>query len=62
MIDTLLVAIVMVTDTITIKNRFESVTRDIEMVYKVRQMVYSESKKQDKIYWFPVRVFEKKED
>ncbi len=62
MIDTLLVAIVMVTDTITMKNRFESVTRDIEMVYKVRQMVYSESKKQDKIYWFPVRVFEKKED
>ncbi|WP_294458180.1 hypothetical protein [uncultured Bacteroides sp.] len=62
MIDTLLVAIVMVTDTITMKNRFESVTRDIEMVYKVRQMVYEESKKQDKIYWFPVRVFEKKED
>lgn len=62
MIDTLLVAIVMVTDTITMKNRFESVTRDIEIVYKVRQMVYSESKKQDKIYWFPVRVFEKKED
>lgn len=52
----------MVTDTITMKNRFESVTRDIEMVYKVRQMVYEESKKQDKIYWFPVRVFEKKED
>ena len=47
MIDTLLVAIVMVTDTITMKNRFESVTRDIEMVYKVRQMVYEESKKQD---------------
>lgn len=62
MIDTLLIAIVMVTDTITMKNRFESVTRDIEMVYKVRQMVYEESKKQDKIYWFPVRVFEKKED
>lgn len=62
MINTLLVAIVMVTDTITMKNRFESVTRDIEMVYKVRQMVYEESKKQDKIYWFPVRVFEKKED
>lgn len=62
MIDTLLVAIVMVTDTITMKNRFESVTRDIEMVYKVRQMVYEESKKQDKIYWFPVRVFEKKDD
>lgn len=62
MIDTLLVAIVMVTDTITMKNRFESVTRDIEMVYKVRQMVYEESKKQDKIYWFLVRVFEKKED
>lgn len=62
MIDTLLVAIVMVTDTITMKNRFESVTRDIEMVYKVRQMVYEESKKQDKIYWFPVRVFGKKED
>ena len=62
MIDTLLVAIVMVTDTITMKNRFEAVTRDIEMVYKVRQMVYEESKKQDKIYWFPVRVFEKKED
>lgn len=62
MIDTLLVAIVMVTDTITMKNRFESVTRDIEMVYKVRQMVYEESKKLDKIYWFPVRVFGKKED
>lgn len=62
MIDTLLVAIVMVTDTITMKNRFESVTRDIEMVYKVRKMVYEESKKQDKIYWFPVRVFEKQED
>lgn len=62
MIDTLLVAIVMVTDTITMKNRFESVTRDIEMVYKVRQMVYEESKKQDKIYWFPVRVFGKKDD
>ena len=62
MIDTLLVAIVMVTDTITMKNRFKSVTRDIEMVYKVRQMVYEESKKQDKIYWFLVRVFEKKED
>ena len=62
MIDTLSIAIVMVTDTITMKNRFESVTRDIEMVYKVRQMVYEESKKQDKIYWFPVRVFEKKED
>lgn len=62
MIDTLLVAIVMVTDTITMKNRFESVTRDIEMVYKVRQMVYEESQKQDKIYWFPVRVFGKKED
>lgn len=62
MIDTLLIAIVMVTDTTTMTNRFESVTRDIEMVYKVRQMVYEESKKQDKIYWFPVRVFEKKED
>lgn len=62
MIDTLLIVIVMVTDTTTMKNRFESVTRDIEMVYKVRQMVYNESKKQDKIYWFPVRVFEKKED
>lgn len=62
MIDTLLIAIVMVTDTITMKNRFESVTRNIEMVYKVRQMVYDESEKQDKIYWFPVRVFEKKED
>lgn len=62
MIDTLLIAIVMVTDTFTMKNRFESVTRDIEMVYKVRQMVYEESQKQDKIYWFPVRVFEKKED
>ena len=62
MIDTLLIAIVMVTDTTTMTNKFESVTRDIEMVYKVRQMVYAESKKQDKIYWFPVRVFEKKED
>lgn len=62
MIDTLLIAIVMVTDTTTMTNKFESVTRDIEMVYKVRQMVYEESKKQDKIYWFPVRVFEKKED
>lgn len=45
MIDTLLIAIVMVTDTTTMTNRFESVTRDIEMVYKVRQMIYSESKK-----------------
>ena len=62
MIDTLLIAIVMVTDTTTMTNKFESVTRDIEMVYKVRQMVYEESKKQDKIYWFPVRVFGKKED
>lgn len=62
MIDTLLIAIVMVTDTTTIKNRFESVTRDIEMVYKVRQMVYSESQKQDKIYWFPLKVYGKKED
>lgn len=62
MIDTLLIAIVMVTDTTTMTNKFESVTRDIEMVYKVRQIVYEESKKQDKIYWFPVRVFEKKED
>lgn len=62
MIDTLLIAIVMVTDTTTMTNKFESVTRDIEMVYKVRQMVYAEFKKQDKIYWFPVRVFEKKED
>ncbi len=62
MIDTLLIAIVMVTETTTMTNKFESVTRDIEMVYKVRQMVYEESKKQDKIYWFPVRVFEKKED
>lgn len=62
MIDTLIIAIVMVTDTITMKNRFESVTRDIELVYKTRQMVYEESKKQDKIYWFPVRIFEKKED
>lgn len=52
----------MVTDTTTMKNRFESVTRDIELVYKTRQMVYEESKKQDKIYWFPVRVFGKKED
>lgn len=62
MIDTLLIAIVMVTDTITMTNKFESVTRDIEMVYKVRQMVYSESKKQDKIYWFPLKVYCKKED
>ena len=62
MIDTLLIAIVMVTDTTTMTNKFESVNRDIEMVYKVRQIVYEESKKQDKIYWFPVRVFEKKED
>ena len=52
----------MVTDTTTIKNRFESVTRDIEMIYKVRQMVYAESKKQDKIYWFPLKVYGKKED
>lgn len=62
MIDTLIIAIVMVTDTTTMSNRFESVTRDIELVYKTRQMVYEESKKQDKIYWFPVRVFGKKED
>lgn len=62
MIDTLIIAIVMVTDTTTMKNRFESVTRNIELVYKTRQMVYEESKKQDKIYWFPVRVFGKKED
>lgn len=61
MIDTLIIAIVMVTDTTTMSNRFESVTRDIELVYKTRQMVYEESKKQDKIYWFPVRIFEKKE-
>lgn len=62
MIDTLIIAIVMVTDTTTMKNRFESVTRDIELVYKTRQMVYEESQKQDKIYWFPVRIFGKKED
>ena len=62
MIDTLLIAIVMVTDTTTMKTRFQSAYRYVDMVFKVRQMVYEESKKQSKIYWFPVKVFEKKED
>lgn len=52
----------MVTDTTTMKTKFQSAFRDVDMVFKVRQMVYEESKKQSKIYWFPVKVFEKKED
>ena len=62
MIDTLLIAIVMATDTTTMKTKFQSASRDVDMVFKVRQMVYDESKKQSKIYWFPINVFEKKED
>lgn len=62
MIDTLLIAIVMVTDTTTMITKFQSAFRDVDMVFKVRQMVYEESKKQSKIYWFPVKVFNKKED
>lgn len=62
MIDTLLIAIVMVTDTTTMKTKFQSAFRDADMFFKVRQMVYEESKKQSKIYWFPVKVFNKKED
>lgn len=62
MIDTLLITIVMVTDTTTMKTRFQSAFRDVDMVFKVRKMVYEESKKQSKIYWFPINVFEKKED
>ena len=61
-LDTLLIAIVMVTDTTTMKTRFQSAFRDVDMVFKVRKMVYEESKKQSKIYWFPINVFEKKED
>ncbi len=61
MIDTLLIAIVMATDTTTMKTKFQSASRDVDMVFKVR-LVYDESKKQSKIYWFPVKVFEKKED
>ena len=48
MIDTLLIAIVMVTDTTTMKTRFQSAFRDVDMVFKVRKMVYEESKKQSK--------------
>lgn len=37
MIDTLLIAIVMVTDTTTMKTRFQSAFRDVDMVFKVRK-------------------------
>lgn len=62
MIDTLLIAIVMITDTTSVKNKFQAVSRDIAIEMKIKQIVYEKSKEQNRIFWFPLNVFTKKEE
>lgn len=62
MIDTLIIAIVMVTDTISIESRVKSVSRDIDIEAKVEQIVYEKCKCQNKVFWFPLNIFIKREE
>lgn len=69
MLDTLLITVIMFTDTFNISgdNRFEReftlADRDINIQSKIKQIVLDEARKQNRIYWLPLKfIVNKKED